>query len=1025
MKINIKGSDSLNTIAIAISKSIKESKWIKISYRNSENKISYFWCCVNGIDIDKRALITTSYNHGKISNETKGIIEIILIFDQITNAMVIEHTSYNRPKELIPFIEANIENLEWLSYDHNNDNLINYYKYCIRYDSDPYCSKFTFIDGIEYESIKMTSQSKKYVLSTIQQEQLIKNLERISKVDEQKRRTTTDLAFNSLSIKTPRGLFVVAYYIVTYNPKEKSLILSDKVFFNQTFLSGDNKESKHSLYSYFDRDYDDFLPLFCSNPKEAKEQLMEVLRKDESLDDSPYFMDINRRSNHWVIKEYDYLAKKRAAHQLSTPLKAFFGEMSNDLVISLEPQNEVIVMDYPLNPDQIRLIHNGLNYPVTLVQGPPGTGKTTAIQSLIASAFFNNLSVLVTSNNNKPMNDLYTKLKLLTKEGYDIRLPILRLGNDNAIVDSLNYAKSSLDAFMNQQPIESALDNFKHKNKKQFKAFNDMLAKYEERETLEEKTQALHTMCNELGDELRAVAMIQVQIEENQKRLKLLEQIDDTEIRKMISPAGKSFYQWLFYMSIKFHRLLLEPEFEDILNIINISDPKKKLVSFNAYIASGANFRKLLKVFPIIITTNQSAYRLGESDEYFDLIVMDEAGQCSIGYALVPILRGKRLILVGDQKQLRPVLSLSREANRAFMRQFKIPSIYNYNSSSILLAMQEVDRFSKSILLREHYRCKRQIISFCNQKYYDGKLIISDQSTDIAVFYINVNQKDEPRPPVKNISLSEIDTIIKHAKENAIKNYGVVTPFHNQAALLKESFAREGLENVPTGSIHLFQGDEMEVIYCSLAINKYSSKKTFDWLKDNEELINVAMTRAKSGFYLVGDLDNIQIRSINEKNDINDLVEYAKSEGTTPVTESILSRNAHHKELMTPKEKELYESLRHLFSISNAYRVEKQIKISSILTNFTKSNLFDFGTKGVFDFVVYSTGIIDKLELVIELDGPEHEDDEETRTRDQMKEQICKDNGVILHRIKNPFARRYQLIREEIFKILSRIGGGK
>ena len=63
----------------------------------------------------------------------------------------------------------------------------------------------------------------------------------------------------------------------------------------------------------------------------------------------------------------------------------------------------------------------------------------------------------------------------------------------------------------------------------------------ENREVLKEKTQALHSMKDELETELRALMMIHTQIEENEALLKSLELIDDAEIRKYLSTAGKSF----------------------------------------------------------------------------------------------------------------------------------------------------------------------------------------------------------------------------------------------------------------------------------------------------------------------------------------------------------------------------------------------------------------------------------------------------------------------------------------------------
>jgi hypothetical protein len=335
--------------------------------------------------------------------------------------------------------------------------------------------------------------------------------------------------------------------------------------------------------------------------------------------------------------------------------------------------------------------------------------------------------------------------------------------------------------------------------------------------------------------------------------------------------------------------------------------------------------------------------------------------------------------------------------------------------------MKEVDQFSKKILLREHYRCKRQIIDFCNKRYYDGNLIINDPSNDDAVFIIDVPQDGERRPTTKNVAPLEVDEIIAFIKKNQIENCGVVTPFHNQAIHMKEIFEKEGLSKIPTGTVHLFQGDEKDVIFCSVAINKYSSNHTYGWLKDNEELINVAMTRAKNEFYLVADMADLRRREKEEKCDMDALLTHIESNGNAPIKASDEQMIKKTREYLTEREKELYDTLRHLFTISNSYLVEKQVKVSAILGKFTTDQLFDYGTKAVFDYVVYSKGIVDRIELVVELDGPEHEEDEVVKANDAMKEQICKENNIKLVRIKNPFVRRYQFIRDELSKILTKL----
>jgi len=1007
----------LKNIGTEISRSIRESKWMKLVVMKGAKK-RHYWACVMGIDVDSKKLVITAYNHTMTDNPVKGIISTAVEFDNIESALVIDHTSYDRPIELIPFIERNIDRLDWLEYSLHDDRLLNYYRTCLRYDTDPYCKSFTMVDGINEKSFPSVGE---LTLNLQQQGQLVGKLERISKKAIQAKRETIDFALNILSIKTLKGLFVIAYRVVTFNPKKGSLIADSSIVYNQTFLSDEKKTSKHSLYSYFDRDCNDFSDRFEKNPKEVKDELMNVLRPGELLDDSPHLIDIVRKIPWWIEREFDYLADLRKQDKLSTPLRAFFGEMSNELSVSKKPQDELIIMDFPLNPDQIRSIHSGLNHPVTYVQGPPGTGKTTAIHSLIVSAFFNERSILVSSNNNKPIDDLYENLKFMRKDNYDIYMPIIRLGNDMAVLDSIDYIKTVLDKARIQDSFQSALDIFKAKNKKRFKAFNEILARYEERELIKEKLDVIKKMVSQFGGELRAASMLQNQINEYERRYTELLAIDDSEVRKNLINADRSFYSWLYYTSIKHFRKLLDDDFRELHDILHNEANGEKIKQFNKYIANGNNLRKLLEVFPIVLTTNQSAYRLGEPDRYFDLVVMDEAGQCSIGYSLVPILRGSQLILVGDEKQLRPVLSLSREANNVFMRRYQIPSLYNYNNSSILMVMKEVDQFSKKILLREHYRCKHNIIDFCNQKYYHNELVIHDSSTDQAVFEVPINQDNEQKPVVKNTSIKEIETIIDLIKQNENSSCGVVSPFHNQAQLIKDELDRVGLSNIPSGTVHLFQGDEKDYIYCSLAITKYSSNRTYGWLKNNEELINVAMTRARKAFYLIADVDDIKRRSTEEPSDMDDLIRHIESKGEAIIQPADELEQKRIRQYLSEREKELFETLRHLFSMTNRYYVEKQVKVSAILGKFTDDDLFDFGTKSVFDFVVYSKGLVDHLELIIELDGPEHEEDQIVMANDLKKQQICDDNGIKLIRIKNPFVRRYQFIREELSSLLTKI----
>ena len=87
------------------------------------------------------------------------------------------------------------------------------------------------------------------------------------------------------------------------------------------------------------------------------------------------------------------------------------------------------------------------------------------------------------------------------------------------------------------------------------------------------------------------------------------------------------------------------------------------MLEFKKYISSKDGLKSLLDCFPIIISTNMSALKLGSCEPQFDLMIMDEASQCSNPYALLPMIRSKRALFVGDQNQLQPVIVMDGVKN--------------------------------------------------------------------------------------------------------------------------------------------------------------------------------------------------------------------------------------------------------------------------------------------------------------------------------------------------------------------------
>jgi superfamily I DNA and/or RNA helicase/ribulose bisphosphate carboxylase small subunit len=1015
----------MGEIAASLSKAIKEGKWISIDYQNKEGEITSYWCAITDIDITTRKITVDAFNAVKIDNDNKGVLlNAFLYFDNIQSARVLDHTAYQRPNELLEKIEKNLDQLEWLKFDLYNEQILDYIKDCLKFDSVPYQKETALVSAIDHEALIKSSELGYYTLSLAQLAEIAEKIEKISKQDKQRQFKVTELALNLLSINTERGLFVCVYKNLLFNPAERQLILDENIQFNYEFASDENESYRHNLRNYLDMEVDDFTELFKTQPDEAKDMLSPSLNRfREFLDDCPYIMDLVRPFNGYIDKEFEAIASSKKANELSIPLLAFFGNMDIKYK-SRKRLFDIVLLDNKMNVDQLRVIHNALKQPITYVQGPPGTGKTKSIINLLISTFFNEQKVLVSSNNNKPIDDIYLKLKQLKSKNTLIPLPVLRLGNNEKVKESIITIKEYMKQADLYEIDEEKLQKIGISNKKSMKDINEIIDHYESRIELEEEVDILSSMNHELTHEIRSSIIIQTELEKKQNELKEIPHYTEEDIHQHVVKANESFLMWLFFTSIKFIKHLKEPKYKEFVDILNIENEEEQIRLFNQYLHEQEHLKLILRVFPIVMTTNQSAYRLGEPEPSFDLTIIDEAGQCSIGHALFPIIRGKRLLLVGDQNQLRPVITLSPESNAILMRKHHAPKSYDYVNNSIIKNMQTMDSISKFVLLRYHYRCHKDIIEFSNQKYYHKQLKVPDRQgfDKQALFYLDIDQKKIPRSNERNTSLAEVDSIIADIRLKKSESIGIITPFRNQAEIIKERVAQEGLSKVDVGTIHTFQGDEKEIIYFSSAITSFSSPKTFDWIKNNEELLNVATTRAQNEFVMVGDYNEIKKRS-GENTDLLDLFEYTKKNGKEV---KIVSRQGDanfngifYRQYDTKKEQELLSTVSQILSFGGKYKIETQVKVADILKKYNSDELLDYGIKAVFDFVISQKLKSDTIpRLVIELNGDEHLNDQKVIERDNKKKQICQENKIIIITIPNTYTRRYELIKDLIKKII-------
>lgn len=385
----------------------------------------------------------------------------------------------------------------------------------------------------------------------------------------------------------------------------------------------------------------------------------------------------------------------------------------------------------------------------------------------------------------------------------------------------------------------------------------------------------------------------------------------DEEALSVLAGDMEEFAKYLFYTSANHVKRLDEPKNKDLMDLLFMEDRDLQLEEFEKYLKREGNIKKLQRIFPVIATTCISAHKLGEPEPCFDMVIMDEASQCNLAVGLIPVIRGENLLLVGDPQQLNPVILLDAKDNQILRKRYSVAKEYDYLENSLYKTYLASDSVSDEILLSYHYRCDKKIIDFNNRKYYNNRLNIrtQSQSREPLVFM----EMGEDRGAGRNTAPAEAQAVADYVRSHRDKKIGIITPFVNQKEYIDSLLKEQGITDVTCGTVHAFQGDEKDVILFSMALTDQSHKGTYQWLKNNKELINVATSRAREQLVIFGSEKNMaRLREEGERDDLFDLVEYVKSKGVSAVTpRTAASRALGVKPYSSETEEAFLENLNH------------------------------------------------------------------------------------------------------------------
>lgn len=280
------------------------------------------------------------------------------------------------------------------------------------------------------------------------------------------------------------------------------------------------------------------------------------------------------------------------------------------------------------------------------------------------------------------------------------------------------------------------------------------------------------------------------------------------------------------------------------------------------------------------ITCVQAANR-GFSEEFksFDVVIIDEVSKCTPPELLIPALKGKKLVMVGDHRQLPPMLDTSTLEEVAQTIGNTREELQFLEESLFKSQFESADESIKQMLTTQ-YRMHPFIMGAINQ-FYDGKLesgilepdtkrahhlageIIQEFQHIIWVKTPIENQFLEQRNGTSYFNTPEIDAIERLCQQfestwasqvangEPKKEIAVITFYGAQLRKIDERLQSElfpSLE-IRTGTVDRFQGMERPVVIVSMVRN--NSKGDVGFAKKPER-VNVAFSRAQELLIIVG-----------------------------------------------------------------------------------------------------------------------------------------------------------------------------
>ena len=313
-------------------------------------------------------------------------------------------------------------------------------------------------------------------------------------------------------------------------------------------------------------------------------------------------------------------------------------------------------------------------------------------------------------------------------------------------------------------------------------------------------------------------------------------------------------------------------------------------------------------------TTSAIAGRKGlEVLEGYDWLIIDEVSKCPITEVLRYLPYVSKIIMVGDDFQLSPLLEFSKEDVKelpSFNEDMfeKLQTIYE--QSVFAKVMNKAKAADRLVILNENYRSVPNVLQTYNF-FYDNTLIEKRNEVrpskvhfDLGngvpdyersdVFFVEVKNGQETTDGTSRFNIEEIEAtswILKDLMAKAIDPHemtvAIIFPYAAQINRFQKrnleliNRAKKFFKSFEIDTVDAFQGRECDVVLVNTVVTD-SSKRNF--LNDFRR-INVSMSRARDKLILFGNsivLSKIGMKILNgeERHYFQEIIRFIRSKGS-------------------------------------------------------------------------------------------------------------------------------------------------